>query len=79
MFNIKEERHLKTMARQKRKLERLQGKNEVKTGGRTNNQRYMYRQSGTENSSTTSSITNLELDLRLQPVLQPQAASGIDG
>ena len=64
MFNIKEERHLKTMARQKRKLERLQGKNEVKTGGHTNNQRYMYRQSGTENSSTTSSITNLELDSR---------------
>ena len=33
--------------------------NEVKTGGRTNNHRYMYRQSGTDNSSITSSIPYL--------------------
>ena len=75
IFNIKEERHLNTMAWQKRKLERLQGKNEVKTGGCTNNHRYMYRQSGTENSSTTSSITNLELDSR--PTASTSAAGSL--
>ena len=64
MFNIKEERQFKTMARQKRKLERLERKNEVITGGHTNNQRYMYSHSGTENSSLTSSITEPELDSR---------------
>ena len=61
MFNIKEERHLRPWPN-KSKLERLERKNEDITGGHINNNRYMYRQSGTENVSLTSSITNTELD-----------------
>ena len=63
------------MAQQKRKLERLERKNEVITGGRTNNQRYMYRQSSTENSSLTSSITEPELDSR--PTASTSAAGSL--
>ena len=75
IFNIKEERHFKTMAQQKRKLERLERKDEVITGGHTNNQRYMYSQSSTENSSSTSSITVPELDSR--PTASTSAAGSL--
>ena len=47
------------------KLEALQRKEkekEIITGGRTNIQAYMYRQSGTDISSITSNIPNPELD-----------------
>ena len=75
MFNIKEERHFKTMAQQKSKLERLERKNEDITGGCINNQRYMYRQSCTKNSSLTSSITDPELDSR--PTASTSAADNL--
>ena len=51
MVNIREDRHFKTMAQQKSKLERLERKNEDITGGHTN--RYMYKQSGTKNLGVT--------------------------
>ena len=52
MVTTKEERHFKTMAQQKSKLERLERKNENITGGISN--RYMYRQSSTENPDVTT-------------------------
>ena len=55
MFKTKEERHFNTMAWQKSKLERLERKNEDKTGGCIN--RYMYRQSSTKKISLTSTTT----------------------
>ena len=77
MFYIKEERHLKIMVRQKRKLEALQGKekNEIITGGHLNNHTYMYRQSGTDISSITSSISNLNLELDSRPTTSTLASN----
>ena len=77
MFYIKEERHLKTLVRQKRKLEALQGKekNHIITGGCINNHTYMYRQSGTDKSSITSSVSNLNLDLDSRPTTSTLASN----
>ena len=60
MFKTKEDRHYKTMAWQKSKLERLERKNEEKTGGCINRYMYMYEQSGTDNLSSTSPTTDAE-------------------
>ena len=65
MFKTKEDRHYKTMAWQKSKLERLQKKNEEKTGDCINRYMYMYGQSGTDNLSSTSTTTDAEPDSRL--------------
>ena len=67
MVKIKEDRHHKTLERQKARLDQLMSKEEhVNRGGCSNSnmQRYMYHssnrymhQSGTDNSSRTSSTT----------------------
>ena len=64
MFKTKEDRHYKTMAQQKSKLERLKGKNEEKTGGYINRYMYMYGQCGTNNLSSTPTTTDAEPDSR---------------
>ena len=60
MFKTKEDRHYKNMTWQKNKLERLGRKNEDKAGGHINK----YRHSSTENSSSTASTSNTELNSR---------------
>ena len=65
MFKTKEDRHYKTMAWQKSKLERLERKNGEKTGGHINRYMYMYEQSSTKNLSSTSTTTDAEPDSRL--------------
>ena len=65
MVKIKEDRHQKTLERQKAKLDWLMSREEhVNRGGHSNMQRYMYHsgnrymyQSSTDNLSRTSSIT----------------------
>ena len=65
MVKIKDDRHQKTLERQKAKLDQLMSREEhVNRGGCSNMQRYMYHssnrymfQSGTDNLSRTSSIT----------------------
>ena len=65
MVKIKEDRHQKTLERQKAKLDWLISREEhIYRGGHSNMQRYMYHsgnrymyQSGTDNLSRTSSIT----------------------
>ena len=63
MFKTKGDRHYKTMARQKNKLERLGRKNEDKEGGHINN-KHAKRQSSTKNLSSTASTSNAKLNSR---------------
>ena len=63
MFKTKEDRHYKTMVRQKNKLEKLGSKNKDKEGGHTNN-KHANMQSGTNNLSSTASTSNAELNSR---------------
>ena len=79
MFRTKEERHYKTMAWQKSKLERLARKNEEKTGGHINRYMYMYEQSqsGTDNSSLTSTTTDARPDLRSTTDTGPDSSSTV--
>ena len=63
MFKTKEDRHYKTMVRQKNKLEKLGRKNKDKEGGHTNN-KHANMQTGTNNLSSTASTSNAELNSR---------------
>ena len=63
MFKIKEDRHYKTMARQKNKLERLVRKNKDKEGGCINN-KHANMQSSTNNLSSTAITPNAEFNSR---------------
>ena len=63
MFKTKEDRHYKTVARQKNKLERLGRKNEDKEGGCINNI-HANMHSGTDNLSSTANTSNAELNSR---------------